>query len=154
MNDSPTMLTKSSTTPLTAQAPVIHMTVLFQAGEANLPDTEVEVLKNWVRCWPSRGSRNVVELGGACESSRTGRLRRLNSILELFAQLGVPSKNVREDEEWTKPSRMGALDDLPADAVWLKLIQSPSDRKSVALEALGASSQARQNKEQSCTSEF
>lgn len=148
------MLTKLPPASPIAQAQTIHMTVLFKAGQACLCESETEVLKSWVRGWPSRGRGNLVELGGACESSRAGRLRRLNSILELFAQLGVPSKNIHEDEDWARPSRMGSMDDLPADAVWLKLIESPSAPSSVTLVTTGATNLPNQNKGPSCTSEF
>jgi hypothetical protein len=41
--------------------------------------------------------------------------------MSLLDQLGVSQRRIQADDEWLKPTRMGAIDDLPADVVWLQV---------------------------------
>ncbi|TSA12503.1 MAG: hypothetical protein D4R79_07630 [Comamonadaceae bacterium] len=130
------------------------MVVLFKSGEAHLCNDEAEALKNWVRDWPDHPQVSSVSLGGACETSRAGILRRLNCLLDLLGQLGVPSKNIRQDGDWTRPSRMGSMDDLPMDVVWLQLNQVQSHKKPALVAVCGSASEMFQRKDKQCTREL
>ncbi len=114
------------TSVFAAGKPATHMTVLFREGECTLLPKEVKTLQQWIETWRHSSSNYHVLFGGAFETSRTGRLRRLAFLTSELEQLGIPRKRIHPDEDWLKPSRMGALDDLPRDAVWLQ-IRSPSD---------------------------
>jgi hypothetical protein len=109
-----------------ADNPAQHMTVLFGEGECTLPTAEVTALQQWIETWCHSSSNYHVLFGGALETSRTGRLRRLAYLTGELELLGVPKRRIHPDEDWLRPSRMGALDHLPRDAVWLQ-IRSPSD---------------------------
>lgn len=69
-------------------------------------------------------------IGGAFETSRSGRLRRLNSLLELLVDFGVPSRQINAHEDWLKPSRMGSMNDMPADLVWLQVVETTKPGRS------------------------
>jgi hypothetical protein len=103
------------------QAPITSMALIFKEGEVYLSNTEAKILKVWITGWAALRGRKLITIGGAHETSRTGRLRRVNSLLQIFWQLGIKPKYVRPAEDLTQPSRMGSMDDLPADVVWLPL---------------------------------
>lgn len=130
------------------------MVVLFKSGETRLSNDEAEALTNWVRHWPDHLQVSSVSLGGACETSRAGRLRRLYCLLDLLGQLGVRLKNIRQDGDWARPSRMGSMDDLPMDVVWLQLNQAQSHKKPALVAVSGSASEMFQRKDKQCTREL
>jgi hypothetical protein len=93
--------------------------VFFEAGQCTLTDGEVNALGSWVLQWIVPNRRCQLQLGGAGETSRTNRLRRLSNLLSVLQNLGVNRKQIQIDDEWLKPNRMGTIDDLPADTFWL-----------------------------------
>ncbi|MBP6007239.1 MAG: hypothetical protein KA740_06015 [Rhodoferax sp.] len=97
------------------------VTVFFEAEKCSLNDCEVDKLSKWVRQWYAMNSRSKLCVGGAAVTSRSNRLRRLGFLMSLLRKLGVPQKRVRADSEWLRPAPMGAIDDLPADAIWLQV---------------------------------
>lgn len=97
------------------------MALIFKSGECALLASEAETLRQWVCSWRDSPEKFHVLIGGAFETSRTGRLRRLNWLTTSIEQFGASKKRVHPDEDWLRPSRMGALDDLPPDLVWLQL---------------------------------
>ena len=103
------------------------MALMFRAGECSLPTQEAEALKQWVSSWRDSPEKFHVLIGGAHETSRAGRLRRLSLLTTLIEQYGTPKKRIHPDEDCLRPSRMGVLDDLPSDMVWLQLqMRSPA----------------------------
>lgn len=102
------------------------MSVFFESGRCRLPEPEIEALAHWINSWNTVNSRRHLMIGGAHETSRTNRLRRLGFILSLLQQLGVPQQRVHPDEDWMTPMRMGSMDDVPVDEVWLQLRESQS----------------------------
>lgn len=107
-------------------SPVDHsneetMIVFFDAGRCSLTDKEVTALDAWVHRWNTRNSRCRLYIGGADETSRANRLRRLSVLLSVLAQLGVDRKRIQVDGEWFLPHRLGIIDELPADTIWLEV---------------------------------
>lgn len=93
----------------------------FRDGESALSAEQEQHLVSWIVDKPLLGKKVDLILGGASKSSRAGRLRRLHGILLVFGRLGVAARRIRPDIEWAQPARMGALEDMPADTVWLRL---------------------------------
>lgn len=93
----------------------------FDDGESALSAEEEHHLASWIVDQPLHDNKVDLIVGGASKSSRAGRLRRLYGILLLLGRLGVAARRIRPDFEWTRPARMGALEDMPADTVWLRL---------------------------------
>jgi len=97
------------------------MSVFFEEGRFALPEREIETLAQWIHSWNTTGSKQHLHIGGAYETSRTNRLRRLGFMMTLLQQLGVPQKRLHPEDDWTTSIRMGSMDDVPVDEVWLKL---------------------------------
>lgn len=97
------------------------MIVFFDAGSCSLTNKEIGALAQWVQTWNSPKNRCRLYLGGADETSRANRLRRLSVLTSVLEYLGVPRKAIQADGEWFKASRMGIIDDLPADTIWLQV---------------------------------
>ncbi|MDD2882594.1 MAG: hypothetical protein PHQ58_19405 [Rhodoferax sp.] len=110
-----------------AQHHTSKMMLVFGQGEVQLSMTEIEALKNWVVTWSAMRKRNTVAMSGASEASRTGRLRRVYSLVQALIHLGVRAKSIRQEEDLAKPTRMGLMDDLPADVVWLEFVEPRGD---------------------------
>lgn len=96
-------------------------TVNFEAGRCTLNEHEVDKLEKWIDRWNERNSHCRLYVGGANATSRFNQLRRFGFLMSLLEQLGVPPRRIQADDEWLKPTRMGAIDDLPADVVWLQV---------------------------------
>lgn len=112
-----------------AKRQITKMKLVFRMGEVQLSTTEAEVLKKWVVTWVIKHKHNMVAMSGAYETSRAGRLRRVLYLVQVLAQLGVTAKSICQDEEWAKPARMGLMDDLPTDVVWLELVESRGGKR-------------------------
>ena len=93
----------------------------FRDGECALSVEQEQHVASWLVGKPVVGSKVGLILGGANQSSRAGRLRRLRGMLLVLGRLGVAARRIWPDIEWIKPARMGALEDMPADTVWLRL---------------------------------
>ncbi len=96
-------------------------TVNFEAGRCTLNEHEVDKLEKWINRWNEPNSRCRLYVGGANETSRSNQMRRFGFLMSLLEQLGVPRRRIHADDEWLKPARMGAVDDLPTDVVWLQV---------------------------------
>ena len=96
------------------------MLLFFADGSCALSDSEAQVLRKWVLRWWVAPGKKAVQLGGAAETPRAGRLRRLNTLLVELEQLGIPSHLVKAEGDWFRSTRMGSSDDLPCDVVWLR----------------------------------
>ena len=96
-------------------------TVNFEAGRCTLNEHEVDKLGKWINRWNQPNSRCRLYVGGANATSRSNQLRRFGFLMSLLEQLGVPQRRIQADDEWLKPTRMGAVDNLPADVVWLQV---------------------------------
>jgi hypothetical protein len=66
-------------------------------------------------------SKYRVQIGGAHDTPRIGRLQRFIGIKDLLSSLGIARYRIFPDSEWTKPSRLGTVEELPPDLVWLQL---------------------------------
>lgn len=102
-------------------SPKTSMALIFEEGQAYLSSAEAKILKAWITAWSALRGPKRITIGGANQTSRAGRLRRVNALLQVFKQLGVMLQSIQIDSDWAKPVRMGSMDDLPADVVWLQL---------------------------------
>jgi hypothetical protein len=93
----------------------------FREGESTLSAEQEQRLASWIVGSPLVNGKVDLILGGARNSSRSGRLRRLHGLLLALGRLGVAARRIWPDIEWTKPARMGAIEDMPEDTVWLRL---------------------------------
>jgi hypothetical protein len=103
------------------QANSSRMILFFQANRCSLADREVATLGQWINTWNHPGSEKRLTLGGAYDTSRSNRLRRLSFLTAVIEQLGVPQNHIHPDESWTKFTGVTLEDDAPADVVWLQL---------------------------------
>ena len=96
--------------------------VFFESGKCSLTEAEIGALEQWVHRWntPNKNYSRLY-LGGADETSRANRLRRLSVLMSVLEHLGVHRRWIQADGEWLRPSRMGIIDDLPADSIWLQV---------------------------------
>ncbi len=95
--------------------------VFFECGKCSLSANEIDALHEWVRVWNMQKCRRKLLLGGADATSRANRLRRLGVLMAVLENLGVARERIQADEAWLTPSRMGEIDDIPADTVWLRM---------------------------------
>ncbi len=103
------------------ETPSERMLLRFEEGKASLSKNQLEALHQWVRRWLKQGKSAVLTIGGACKASRAGMLRRVHHLLQVLLGLGFCGKQIQQDDQWGKPTKMGAIDDLPPDTVWLEL---------------------------------
>lgn len=108
---------------------VRELQIDFRRGQVQISAEQLVRIQAWRVDWPMAADKVDVLLGGAWRTARVGRLRRLHGLIALLEQLGVAAKRIFPEIDWTKPVRMGSLDDMPADTVWLKL--SPHARHRV-----------------------
>lgn len=108
--------------PTTSEASGDTTIVFFERGKCSLTEPEIDALEKWVRRWntPKKNCCRLY-LGGADETSRANRLRRLSVLLAVLDHLGLDRRRIQVDSEWLRPSRMGIIDDLPADTIWLQV---------------------------------
>ncbi len=112
----------TTTSTLTTIAPAEDTTIVFyEAGRCSLTEPEIGALAHWVHQWNTPNSRCRLYLGGADETSRANRLRRLSVLLSVLEHIGVDRRRIQVDGEWLRPTRMGIIDDLPADTIWLQV---------------------------------
>jgi hypothetical protein len=103
------------------QEVALTMAVIFSQGSCSLDERETATLRQWVYAWRNLPAKYQLLLGGACETSRAGRLRRLTWLTHSLDLFGISLKRIHPDEDWLRPTRMGSLDNLPSDIVWLQL---------------------------------
>jgi hypothetical protein len=123
-------MNKSSvdTTPANPSEPCgDRMLLCFEEGKASLSQSQMEVLHHWIRQWINQRKSTILAIGGACKASRAGMLRRVHHLLDALLCLGVCRKKIQQDNRWSAPAKMGAVDDLPPDTVWLELKASKDD---------------------------
>jgi len=97
------------------------MILFFEAGKCSLSPQEVGALERWVRPWNTPNSRCRLYVGGAEETSRANRLRRLSVLMSVLAGFGVNRKRIQIDADWLLPNRLGIIEDLPSDSMWLQV---------------------------------
>jgi hypothetical protein len=108
--------------PTTSAASDDTTIVFFEKGKCSLAGPEIGALEQWVSRWNTQNKKCCrLYLGGADETSRANRLRRLSVLMSVLEHLGVHRKQIQTDEEWLRPSRMGIIADLPADSIWLQV---------------------------------
>lgn len=98
--------------------------LLFEADQCVLAEKELAVLKRWLIDWRSQAKPGRLVIGGASETPRAGRLRRLHAILNVLAELAIPLRCIQPEEDWFKPTRMGVIEALPEDLAWIGVIDS------------------------------
>ncbi|MBC7618553.1 MAG: hypothetical protein H7293_06100 [Candidatus Saccharibacteria bacterium] len=106
---------------LTKTAVSSTITILFEDGKAELAASESEILAGWVKEWMHHTSKYRVHIGGAHDTPRIGRLQRFIGIKALLSSFGVNRYRIFPDSDWIKPSRLGTVEELPPDLVWLQL---------------------------------
>jgi hypothetical protein len=98
----------------------------FEEGKASLSKHQIDTLQQWIGQWIKQGKATFFAVGGACKASRAGMLRRVRHLLHVLMCLGVTRKHIQQDNRWAEPTKMGAIDDLPPDTVWLELKSNKS----------------------------
>jgi len=93
--------------------------LFFEASHCALSAKELEVLTNWLGAWRTMPRGKKFMVGGALETPRVGRLRRLRSVLNVLETAGVTSRMILPLEVWSAPTKMGLVDSLPADVAWI-----------------------------------
>lgn len=99
----------------------LELLVAFESGVAHISAEQKSRIKAWHDGWLSAMGKVDVLLGGASRTGRVARLRRFHGLLTVLEQLGITSKRIFPEIGWTQPARMGALDDMPTDTIWLRL---------------------------------
>lgn len=102
----------------------------FQEGRCSLADEEIETLARWINIWNQPGSEKHLILGGAYETPRPNRLRRLTYLTAVIEELGVPRDRFHPDEDWTRYTGMSLTEAAPSDVVWLQLRNFPASSAS------------------------
>lgn len=104
-----------------------RMILFFQAGRCSLADEEIATLQRWIKIWnhPSC-EKHFLTLGGAYETPRPNRLRRLHYLIVAIEELGVPKCRVHPDGDWTRFTGVSLTEAAPADVVWLQLVSFPA----------------------------
>lgn len=99
----------------------------FHAGSVELTLDQERKLALWIQARLQDTRRFRLVLGGGTNTARSGRLRRLHALTQLLKGLGVAASRIIPDPAWFKPERMGALEDVPDDTMWLHFThQSPA----------------------------
>lgn len=106
----------------------LELFVAFESGEAYISAEQKSRIKAWHDGWLGAMGRVDVLLGGASHTGRVARLRRFHGLLTVLEQLGIASKHIFPEIEWAQPARMGALDDMPIDTIWLRLCRHSKHR--------------------------
>lgn len=98
-------------------------TVQAESEEGNSHPKELNSVEiaHLLKTWPYPESQTDLRISGAVKTSRTGRLRRLYSLLRLLEKLEVVVKRVLPYADWMIPARMEDVDKLLADSVYLSL---------------------------------
>lgn len=98
-----------------------ELKIEFGKGQVHISAEQITRIKAWRFEWPMAVDKVDVLLRGARRTARAGRLRRLHSLVTLLEQLGISAKRVFPEVEWANPTRMGSMDDMPKDTIWLKI---------------------------------
>ena len=100
--------------------------LLFEANACTPSANELETLKRWLAAWRAQPKAKKLVIGGALDTPRAGRLRRLRSILNILKDMGVSMRSIQPVEDWFMPTRMGMTEVLPADVAWIGQSDAPS----------------------------
>ncbi len=100
--------------------------LLFEANQCVPSANELAILKRWLAGWRAQPKAKKLVIGGALDTPRAGRLRRLRVILNLLKDAGISMRSVQPVEDWFVPTRMGMTEVLPADMAWIGQIDAPS----------------------------
>lgn len=106
--------------------PDSRINLFFQEGRCSLADEETAKLARWIDVWNHPGNEKHLILGGAYESPRATRLRRLNYLTAVIQELGVPRCRFHPDGDWTRFTGVSLTEAAPADVVWLQLRNFPA----------------------------
>lgn len=100
-------------------------TILFFEANASAPSAfERKILEQWLARWRAQPKAKKLVIGGALDTPRAGRLRRLHAILSILKDMGVSLRAIQPVEDWFRPSRMGMTEVLPADMAWIGLSEA------------------------------
>ena len=103
-----------------------RMILFFQAGRCSLADEEIATLRRWIDIRNQPGSEKHLIVGGAYETPRPNRLRRLHYLMVVIEELGVPRCRFHQDEDWTRFTGVSLAEAAPADVVWLQSRNYPT----------------------------
>ena len=93
--------------------------LLFEVDQCAPSAHELEILKRWLAAWRAQPKARKLVIGGALDTPRAGRLRRLRAILNILKDMGVSMRSIQPVEDWFMPTRMGMTEVLPADMAWI-----------------------------------
>ena len=116
-------MNNSFQTQLQTDSPARQQRVLlqFEDGNACLSNSQIDILKGWLKRCSSIRKTTTISISGAYKASRAGMLRRIHHLLQILLHLGIFAPHIQQDARWLNPEKMGAMDDLPSDTVWLEL---------------------------------
>lgn len=103
-----------------------NTTLLFEVNQCAPSATELEILERWLASWRAQPRAKKLVIGGALDTPRAGRLRRLRAILNILQDMGISMRSIQPVEDWFMPTRMGMTEVLPADIAWIGLSDAPS----------------------------
>jgi hypothetical protein len=98
-----------------------NMVFLFEKGQTDLSTAEKSLLRKWLNRRNTAVDSVRVHIGGAFETSRMGRMRRLSSLVHCLAKYGIQRRCLQLDLDWTLPTRVGNTRQLPSDMVWIQI---------------------------------
>jgi hypothetical protein len=101
--------------------PARTLVAQFRSGQCRLTSDQARRVKRWLHAWPSANENMALVMGGAGHTTLTARLRRFNGLIQVLEHSGIAARRVTSEHNWMAPAPMGALDDLSADTIWLRI---------------------------------
>lgn len=81
--------------------------LLFEANQCAPSANELKILKRWLADWRAQPKAKKLVIGGALDTPRAGRLRRLRAILNILKDMGVSMRSIQPVEDWFMPTWRG-----------------------------------------------
>ena len=99
--------------------------LFFDADQSALSVAELASLKSWITSSQANSTTKVLVVGGALDSSRAGRLRRLQGIRSVVEGMGISLRFTRTLEDRCSPAGWERAESLPTDVAWIGYRDSP-----------------------------
>lgn len=93
--------------------------LFFEEDQSALSDTELEILKTWLKKSRSNPATKVLVIGGAFDTPRAGRVRRLDAIRIVLEGMGMLLFLPPSAEDRCVPTGLDVTDSLPTDVAWI-----------------------------------
>lgn len=103
-----------------------RMCLAFHENRCSLADDEIAALRQWISGWNHPAREKHLMLGGAYETPRPNRLRRLSYLMVVIQELGIPRDRIHPADDWSRVTGVSSKDTAPADQIWLQLRGFPA----------------------------